>query len=994
MNKYFLKLSIFIAILLLTSKTGVIPEKLEHKTIKIGVYHNPPKIIIGEDGLPYGFHIDILNAIAESELWDLEFISGTWNECLERLINNEIDILPDLAYSKERELIYDFNKEAVLFNWGVVYCAPDVNISSTLDLDKKIIATLKESIHTTGDQGIINIIKSFGMTAKYIFTESYEEAFQLVDSGKADIAVVNRLYGLENEKKFNVNRTPIVFNPSSLLYGISKNNKQKNYLISRLDHNILKLKEDRNGIYYKSFDKYILKQIQKESKIPYWFKTLLIIIIISLFIALLTAYLLLSDNKYSNNFSNHLKKYKSISSARDNILNTALISFSVFSIPVLLSLAYQSIFTKWNFSLLSIVATSIILLLTAVYRKRINEKYKIVILTTTLFFFGLASLQIWRLVGIGTMFFLTASILITILKGKKFGIVILSAGLLITLLFGILINLNILKIRLMEEADTFSSYSWMISIFTIFMLFFTLVSGLERFYAILLDSVNNLERNIKKRTFQLKKSNLFLKQEINEKNIISKKLRKAKFIADKANKAKSSFLAHMTHEIRTPLNAILGYSQLLQREDDLQEEFKKQIEIINNSGEHLLTLINGILEMSRIEAGKTEMKIETFDFYKVIEDVKSMFKVKTDTKGLKFSAEIDQNVPRHIISDLNKIKQVIINIVGNSIKFTREGNVSINCRIDPLISNKMIVSIKDTGVGIPAGDIKKIFGSFEQSKAGRDEGGTGLGLSISKKFAKLLYGDIEVESELGVGSEFKFTFKFKIGNEEETETRYDTRNVVGIKDSSSEIKVLIVDDRDTNRDILVRMLSKIGFVTKECDNGASAIEYAVEWKPDIMLLDIVMPVMDGKEVIKRIRQLPNGSDYKIIVLTASALEEDKKTVLDLGADSFLRKPFRQNEILEEIKKLTNIEYMFEDKQINENAPIITNEYLKNEMSDLTEDVLRDIKNNILIGDITELKKILNFFDQSKISLSKYLISLIEEYEFERITKIIDAILEE
>jgi len=993
MNKYFLKILFFIAILFLTSKIDVIPKKLELKTVKIGVYHNPPKIIIGEDGLPYGFHIDILNAIAESELWNLEFISGSWNECLERLLNNEIDILPDLAYSKERELIYDFNKEAVLFNWGVVYCATDINISSILDLNKKVIATLKESIHSTGEQGIVNIIKSFGMTAQYVYTDSYEETFRLVGSGKAEIAVVNRLYGLENEKKFNVKRTPIIFNPSSLLYGISKENKQKNYLISRLDHNILKLKEDRTGAYYKSFDKYILKQIKKESKFPYWFKTLLIIIIVSLFIALLTAYLLLSDNKYSNNLSDYLKKYKSISSARDNILNTAIISFSVFSIPVLLSLAYQSILTKWNLSALSIGATSIILFFTAVFRKKINEKFKIIILTTTLFFFGLVALQIWQLIGIGTMFFLTASILITILKGKKFGIVILSSGLLITLLFGILVNLNIIKIKLIE-ANNFSSYSWMISIFAIFMLFFTLVSGLERFYAILLDSVDNLEHNIRKRTLQLKKSNLFLKQEIKEKSIMGKKLKKAKIIADKANKAKSSFLAHMTHEIRMPLNAILGYSQLLYREDNLREEYKKQVEIINNSGEHLLTLINGILEMSKFEAGKTEIKFETFDFYKTIEDVESMFKVKTDNKGLKFSVEIDGNVPRYIISDLNKIKQVIINIVGNSIKFTREGRVSINCRLDPFISNKMIISIKDTGAGIPGVDIKKIFGSFEQSKAGREEWGTGLGLSISKKFAKLLYGDIEVESELGTGSEFKFTFKFEIGSKEETETKYDTRNVVGIKDSSRKIKLLIVDDRETNRDILVRMLSKIGFVTKECDNGASAIECAAKWKPDIILLDLIMPEMDGKEVIKRLRQEPNGSDYKIIVLTASALEEDKKSVIKLGADTFLRKPFRQNDILEEIKKLTNIEYLFENNQNSENTPIITNEYLKKEMSELTEDILKSIKNNILIGDIAELKRISNSLDQSNLSLSKHLASLIEEYEFERITKIIDSILEE
>ncbi|HPK63101.1 MAG TPA: response regulator, partial [Spirochaetota bacterium] len=214
------------------------------------------------------------------------------------------------------------------------------------------------------------------------------------------------------------------------------------------------------------------------------------------------------------------------------------------------------------------------------------------------------------------------------------------------------------------------------------------------------------------------------------------------------------------------------------------------------------------------------------------------------------------------------------------------------------------------------------------------------------------------------------------------------------KDSSRKIKLLIVDDRETNRDILVRMLSKIGFVTKECDNGASAIECAAKWKPDIILLDLIMPEMDGKEVIKRLRQEPNGSDYKIIVLTASALEEDKKSVIKLGADTFLRKPFRQNDILEEIKKLTNIEYLFENNQNSENTPIITNEYLKKEMSELTEDILKSIKNNILIGDIAELKRISNSLDQSKLSLSKHLASLIEEYEFERITKIIDSILEE
>ena len=971
-------------------------DNIELKKIRVGIYNNPPKLYLDENNKPAGYQIDILNEIAKNEYWNLEYITGTWNECLDRLQSNKLDIMPDVAYSKEREERFLFNKEPILYNWGVIYSNKNINLDSFIDLNNKRIACLRESIHTNGYQGIIGITKSFGLNCSFIFTESYAETFELVEKGKADAAVVNRLFGLENEKKYLVKRTTIIFNPNSIHFAFSKHNVNSAYLISRIDYNLLKFKDDKKSVYYQAFDKHILKQIKKESKTSQFIRNTSIITILSLFVVLFLIFMLISERKIPVSFSNSLNRYKSLSTVRKNIINSTIVSFTIFSFPLLLFLLYKNIFIEWDNIVIIDIIITVILIFTSIYRKRLPEPVKMFVMISSFFIYGIIALKLWNPHGIGIMFFLVASIIITVIQGKKWGLFILFLGLVITVSFTIFSNSRAFKFDSNFEIRNIFSYSWIFSFMTIFMLFITVITGLERFFAILIDSVSNLENSVQKRTHQLHRINKNLKKEIQERVKGEKKLKKARRIAEEANRAKSFFLANMTHEIRTPLNAILGYSQLLHKEENLDNKYKKQIDIINSSGEHLLSLINDILEMAKIEAGKTELKIDPLDFYALINDIDKMFRFRAEKKGLEFNITIDNDTPKYIKSDAGKIKQIIINLIGNSIKFTKHGEVSLRCQPDKIDKNKLVVTVSDTGMGIPKNDIKKIFNAFEQTKKGKEEGGTGLGLSISKKFANMLEGDIFVESELNRGSKFSLIFKYQISEAEDIVTNYQPRSVVGIKSGQKNIKILIVDDRFNNRDILMRMLSKIGFELKEVSNGFSALDIIESWKPDVILLDIVMPEMDGKEVIKRVKQLPDGDKYKIVVLTASAMEDDKKEVIKLGANSFMRKPFRENEIMEEIKRLTGIEYIYEDDtgEKQESVDNLTNEYLNTELKKISSEKLEELKKQVIIGDIIGIKKIIFEIGEKNNSIMLYLNGLVEEFDFERLYSILDTILEE
>ncbi len=380
-----------------------------------------------------------------------------------------------------------------------------------------------------------------------------------------------------------------------------------------------------------------------------------------------------------------------------------------------------------------------------------------------------------------------------------------------------------------------------------------------------------------------------------------------------ANRAKSVFLANMSHEIRTPMNAILGFSQLMLRDLDLTPRQCQYLGTINRSGEHLLALINDILEMSKIEAGRTTLNPSTFDLPILLKDLEMMFRVRTDEKKLSFSVEMIGSVPSYIVTDINKLRQVFINVLGNAVKFTEHGGILLRVRADreDALEPVLRVEIEDTGPGISTDDQEKLFRHFEQTKTGQQAGtGTGLGLAISREFVRLMGGDITLTSQVGKGSLFVICLPLKEGEAQAVQTSEKLRHVLKLQPGQDACRVLIADDIEDNRQLLAQLLAPVGFEIRLAANGAEAVHEFELWHPHLILMDFRMPVMDGREAIRRIRAMASGKATRIIAVTASAMDENRQDLLAIGADDFISKPFREADLFQKIHAHAGVEYIY------------------------------------------------------------------------------------
>jgi len=384
-------------------------------------------------------------------------------------------------------------------------------------------------------------------------------------------------------------------------------------------------------------------------------------------------------------------------------------------------------------------------------------------------------------------------------------------------------------------------------------------------------------------------------------------LRAAKEAAESANTAKSVFLANMSHEIRTPMNAILGYAQLLRSDAGLNEAQYKRLDVIRSSGDHLLSLLDDVLEMSRIESGRTALSLEHFDFHALLDQVHSMFNHMATSRGLELGLEVRPDVPRSLRGDARKVRQVLINLVGNALKFTKNGEVVMQvCLAHPQAERSAIsVEVKDTGPGVAPDDQEQIFSAFGQSDAGKRSGGTGLGLTISRSFARLMGGDLTLESTLKQGSRFTFTFEAERVATEVWDRPSLNSTRWQLSPEVRRRKVLVADDVFSNRELLREELENAGFETCLTKSGEGAISEQRRFAPDLIMMDLHMPGMGGLPAIRELRA--QGITVPIIATTASTDTSLADLIREVGASAMLRKPYTEQALLQLLSSLLDVQ---------------------------------------------------------------------------------------
>lgn len=494
--------------------------------------------------------------------------------------------------------------------------------------------------------------------------------------------------------------------------------------------------------------------------------------------------------------------------------------------------------------------------------------------------------------------------------------------------------------------------------------------------------------NVKKRVTvetQLHETNMYLESATAKANKMAEK-------ADIANKSKSAFLANMSHEIRTPLNAIIGFSQLLNRDKQLTESQKEYSNSIIRAGEHLLNLINDILELSKVEAGRVVLNPSNVDLYALFEDIQMIFKERAQSKHLQFIYEIADDIPRFVFVDESKLRQIFVNLIGNAIKFTEEGGIAVRSRIDMIDAdtNRLIVEIQDSGPGISSYEIDKLFRHFEQTSTGISKGsGTGLGLALSRELAIMMGGNISVSSEPGKGSIFTFDVVIKNGNAEAVNTNI-TKRVVGIAQPTEAYRILVVDDKEENLKVAVNLLKIVGFETMEAIDGKDAIEKFGKWKPHLILMDMRMPGMDGYEATRLIKGTKKGKQTPIVALTASAFEDERRKIESLGMQGYIRKPFRENELFSTLGKILDIEYIYDEAAPQTKDKYDDNkELISNDIAKLPKNLVNQMNDALAVADLDLLVDLIESIDKDNNGIAQKLLNLAKNYEYENLHQLLN-----
>jgi PAS domain S-box-containing protein len=835
----------------------------------------PKKLIVGseldyfpfamknEKGEADGFSVELFKAVAQVMELEVKFRVGTWNEMRHALEKGEIDAMPLVSYSEKREKVFDFTTPHTVSYAAIFVRKGETTINSEEELRGKKIIVI--SADATHDY-----LAEQHITQHIHLVKTVSDALRLLASGEEDgeedFALVPRLVGLLTAKELNLTNIEIT-GPNINVYGRGYGFAVKEgngTLLAHLNQGLSIVKA--SGKYDEIYDKWFGIVVPRGISMETIYKYAAIVLsvfLVILSVAFLWSWSLRREIKQRQLAEESLQKSNHELQQTNQLLETILNTTNMM-------VAYLD--PQFNFI-------------------RVNQAYAQADKHEPAFFLGKNHFELYpnaeneaifrRVRDTSEPFFILA---------KPFEYP-----------------------KHPDKGTTYWDWSLIPTIDpagTVIGLVFTLINVTER-------------------------------------QLAENALQQAKEKAEIANQAKSTFLASMSHELRTPLNGILGFAQILQRDLSITTKQQHGLNVIEQSGNHLLALINDILDLTKVESGKIELFGTDFNLPSLLSGVCELIKIKAKDKGIDFYFESANDLPNTVYGDERRLRQILLNLLGNAVKFTDQGSIILQVKTTPNSSFKrtgtqgpgVVISFKieDTGVGISSENLEIIFKPFKQvGKQEHQAKGTGLGLAISKNLVELMGGQLCVSSQINVGTQFWFeitlkkpSFSQKLGFSESgfSESNYNATQklIIGVKGEPP--KILVVDDNFENLAVLVDLLSPLGFNIEQANSGREGLEKAISWQPDAIITDLIMPEMDGFELIRQLRQSPVLKEKVIIASSASVYDADKDRSLAIGSNAFLPKPIQVERLLEQLQQYLNLTYVYGEKvketaEENQIAPMV------------------------------------------------------------------------